>query len=120
MRTGYGKSSSALGPALIAGAVLVTGLVVTVGALAASGRIELPFWKRKSPAAPPAGPPEGTLAVPVTIRAVPAYTRLTRDHFWDAKAGKFAVVHLYPREVLPGMLTGLDQILGRVLAMDKR
>jgi len=33
------------------------------------------------------GPPTRHRAIPVLARPVPAYTRLTRDHFWDAQKG---------------------------------
>jgi Flp pilus assembly protein CpaB len=119
MRHSYGNRGSLLGPILLGGTLLLTGLLVTVGVLAATGRIELPFLARKRPALPPAGQPEGTIAVLVTTQKIPAYTRLTRDHFWDPKTGQFSVVYLYPSEVLEGMLTNLDQVRGRVLAVDK-
>jgi hypothetical protein len=96
-------------------ALLVAGTLGTVGTLWATGKIELPFLSRK----PPQGPPPGTVPVPLTARALPAYTRLTRDHFWDTKRGTFSVVYLRPEEIGPTVITTIGPLLGRVLAYDK-
>lgn len=118
MSTGQNRSTF-LGQALFGGSVLLIGVVLTLGALAATGRIPLPFWSGKAVIRAP-GQPEGTIAVPITAQSVPAYTRLTRDHFWDTKTGRFTVIYLYPDDIRPGMLTNLNDILNRVLATEKK
>ena len=113
MRTGYSNRGKSLGHALIAGAVFLAFVVSTVGFA----------WYKSwllAKALAPLVQPEGTIAVPITTQAVPAYTRLNRDHFWDAKARTIAVIYLYPNEIVPGTSTSLDQILNRVLAVDKK
>jgi hypothetical protein len=114
MRDTYGNRGSRRGPIVMVVVALVTLVVVTVGTLWVSGR-----FATQRPAPHPAGPPEGTIAVPITSQVIPAYTRLTRDHFWNKKTGTFAIVYLYPREITRGMLTSWDDIRGRVLAVDK-
>lgn len=117
MRTSNSNRGSILARVLLAGSLVLTGLVVTVGYLAATGRIE--FFARKKPE-PKREFPEGTVPVLITAQAIPAYTRLTRDHFWDTKKGEFTLFPLYPREITPDMLTNLNQLNGRVLAVDKK
>jgi Flp pilus assembly protein CpaB len=61
----------------------------------------------------------GLVAVPTPARAIPAYTRVTRDHFWNPATGQLAVVYLPPQAVTKEMLTRLPDVLGRVLNHDK-
>jgi hypothetical protein len=95
---------------VLTGTVLVVG--GTVGTLWAMG-VPMP-WQRKV-----ARSLEGLVAVPVSGVKVPAYTKVTRDHFANQKTGAFSVVHLRPEEVRPDVLTDLSKIVGRVLANDK-
>jgi Flp pilus assembly protein CpaB len=62
---------------------------------------------------------DGLVAVPTIATRVPAYTRLTRDHIWDARNARLAVVYLPPRSVTPEMLVKVSDVIGRVLAHDK-
>jgi Flp pilus assembly protein CpaB len=57
--------------------------------------------------------------VPTVARRIPAYTRLTRDHFWDVRNNRLTVVYLPPRAVTPEMLVKLSDLIGRVLDHDK-
>jgi Flp pilus assembly protein CpaB len=61
----------------------------------------------------------GLVAVPIAPRAIPAYTRLTRDHFWDPVKNELTVTYLPPRAVTPDMLTKWTDIWGHVLDHDK-
>ena len=61
----------------------------------------------------------GLVAVPTPARPIPAYTRITRDHFWDPVNGRLAVVYLPPQVVTKEMLTRLPDVLGRVLNHEK-
>ena len=61
----------------------------------------------------------GLVAVPTPARPIPAYTRVTRDHFWNPATGQLAVVYLPPQAVTKEMLTRLPDVLGRVLNHDK-
>lgn len=61
----------------------------------------------------------GMVAVPVSATNIGAYTKVTRDHVWDLKAGNVAVVWMRPEQIGKDMLTRLDQIFGRVLDHDK-
>ncbi len=62
----------------------------------------------------------GLVAVPTPGVAIPAYARITRDHLWDAKNQRMAVVYLPPRAVTREMLVKLSDIIGRVLDHEKR
>ena len=62
---------------------------------------------------------EGLIAVPTPARPIPAYTRVTRDHFWNPATGRLAVVYLPPQAVTKEMLTALPDVLGRVLDHEK-
>lgn len=61
----------------------------------------------------------GLVAIPTPAREIPAYTRITRDHFWDPANGRLAVVYLPPQAVTKEMLTQLPQVIGRVLNHNK-
>jgi Flp pilus assembly protein CpaB len=60
------------------------------------------------------------VSVPVLARAVPAYTRLMRDHFWDPKRNDFTIVCLSQDAVTREMLTRFGDIWGRVLDHEKQ
>ena len=62
---------------------------------------------------------EGLIAVPVSSQAIPAYTKLTRDHIWNAQKGEMAVAWLPPEQVTDSMKTNLKELFGRVLARYK-
>lgn len=62
---------------------------------------------------------EGYVAVPTPARAIPAYTRVTRDHLWDPRINRLAVVFLPPEAVTHEMLVKVPDILGRVLNHEK-
>ena len=66
-------------------------------------------------------PPSNVGLVPVLTPARPiaAYTRITRDHLWDPRAGQIAVIYLPPAAVTPEMLRNLGDVIGRVLDHDK-
>lgn len=62
---------------------------------------------------------EGLVPVPTVALRVPAYTRLTRDHIWDVRNSRPAVVYLPPGAVTKEMLVNVPDLIGRVLAHDK-
>jgi hypothetical protein len=62
---------------------------------------------------------EDYVAVPTPARAIPAYTRVTRDHLWDPKINRLAVVFLPPEAVTHEMLVKVPDVLGRVLNHEK-
>jgi Flp pilus assembly protein CpaB len=66
-------------------------------------------------------PPEGTLHVYLTVKEVPAYTRINREHLFDA-SGKPKLLWLTPEDIEKsgGLLTQRDDILGRVVSHDIR
>lgn len=82
-------------------------------ALWATGVIAVPAWRTQERST------AGLVAVPVAARAIPAYTRVVRDHFWNPQAQRLAVVYLPPTSVTPEMLTRLGDILGRVVDHEK-
>ena len=67
----------------------------------------------------PAPSTEGLVPVITPARPIPAYTRITRDHLWDPRAGTISVVYLPPGAVTPEMLRSLSDVIGRVLDHEK-
>jgi Flp pilus assembly protein CpaB len=62
----------------------------------------------------------GLVPVPTLAAAVPAYTRLTRDHFVNPRTQDLMLLYLRPQSVTKEMMLDLRQILGRVLDHDKQ
>ncbi|HXD17397.1 MAG TPA: hypothetical protein VN654_10300 [Vicinamibacterales bacterium] len=91
----------------------VAAVVVIVGALAAFGLVDLSRLRSSEPST------AGLIPVPTPAKAIPAYTRVRRDHLWDAAHGRLSVVYLPPRAVTPEMLVGISDVIGRVLDHDK-
>jgi Flp pilus assembly protein CpaB len=120
--TSVRRRGPSLGSLVLLAAVLVFALVAVaavVYALWALGKIDLPFLTRAAPP-PPQGPPPGKVAVFVSAKAIPAYTKLTRDHIWDAKRNDFAVQWVTPEAVRErGFVTDFNKLFGRVLDHDK-
>jgi Flp pilus assembly protein CpaB len=61
----------------------------------------------------------GMVAIPVSGVPIPAYTRITRDHLWNPKAGAFALIYLRPEQVSPDIVRSQMAIIGRVMDHDK-
>jgi Flp pilus assembly protein CpaB len=59
------------------------------------------------------------VAVPISAVAIAAYTKVTRQHLIDARNQRLASVSMEPVTLPAGVVTDLQQILGRVLARDK-
>jgi Flp pilus assembly protein CpaB len=66
-----------------------------------------------------AGPPPGSIAVPVAAARLPAYTELQLEHLVDPKTGGLAVVYLPEGSLLASTIVRPEALLGRVLAADK-
>jgi Flp pilus assembly protein CpaB len=96
---------------------LVTALVVllAIGGLLAAGVINLSAlgFGSKGPSH------RGMVAVPVSGGAIPAYTRIVRDHLWSPKTGSFAVIYMSPAQVSPEIIQSMSGIIGRVVDHDK-
>src|SRR5262245_27662449 len=110
---------------VLAGIVLV-GSVVAVAYVASGGEIPIPFTNppryfsfRTQNDEKPWTPPVGKVAVPISGRAIPAYTRISRDDIWNPKVQRAAMAYLDPSSVKDGMITDPKQVLGRVLERDK-
>jgi len=92
---------------------MVTAIVVMVVALlavaAASGMIDLSRFRSTEPST------AGLVAVPTPAGLVPAYTRIRRDHLWDVRNRRLAMIYLPPSAVTKEMLTNIADIIGRVL-----
>lgn len=100
-----------LSPAGITAAVLL----LAVGALWMTGVIGLATFGL--------GPKEpstrGLVPIPTSAATIPAYSRVNRDHLWNAKAGAFSMIYLRPDQVPPEVLRSTSQIVGRVLDHEK-
>ncbi|MEQ8763052.1 MAG: hypothetical protein RL885_03940 [Planctomycetota bacterium] len=98
---------------------LILGLLGITGFLVAEGLIDLPFdlpFGKKDEER--FEQPPGTVPVPVAPRPIPAYTKITRDHLFQA-GGRPSVIFLKPEQLPGGALTDIGDIVGRVLAADK-
>ena len=61
----------------------------------------------------------GLVPVPVSAIAIPAYTKVTRDHLWDTTKQDLSVVWMRPEAIQKEIVRGLDKIIGRVMDHDK-
>ena len=89
------------------------GIVLLFAVLVALGVIDLSIFRAQPPST------AGLIAVPTPARAIPAYTRIRRDHLWDPVNQRISVIYLPPRAVTKEMLRGLPDVMGRVLAEEK-
>lgn len=103
-----GGHSSFLNPPLVV--AVAAGAVILIAALWAFGLLG-----SRSTAPSTAG----LVPVPTVAGRIPAYTRLRRDHIWDVRNQRPAVVYLPPGAVRPEMLTRVADIIGRVLSHEK-
>lgn len=63
--------------------------------------------------------PAGKVTVPLSAVTIPAYTRIGREHVWDAKRQRLNVTFMDPSQ-LDGIVVDLKELFGRVLAREKR
>jgi Flp pilus assembly protein CpaB len=84
-------------------------VVVLLVALLAFGVLDLSRFRSNEPST------EGLVAVPTPAAVIPAYTRIRRDHLWDRRNNRLAVVYLPPQAVTKEMLVNITDVLGRVL-----
>lgn len=63
--------------------------------------------------------PAGSIAVPVSARAIPAYARITRDDVWDPTTNQITFVRLDATKLGDDVITDFAKIRGRVLAKEK-
>jgi len=115
--TAFSRRRPGSPPAFFAGPMIALALgvaaVVIVAALWAFGLLDLSKFRSGEPST------AGLVAIPTPGRPIPAYTRVTRDHLWDAKRNRLAVIYLPPRAVTREMLVGLSDVIGRVIGHDK-
>lgn len=107
------RRRSSLASSLVVPGLVVLGLAGSFAALWGSGIIVLPSREHGIRV------PQGHVPVLLSAQAIPAYTRITRDHVWNPQKGGFEVTYLDPAYVTSEMLTTLPQVAGRVLKFDK-
>jgi Flp pilus assembly protein CpaB len=102
------------------GLLLLVVLAGAAGTAWALGWVKLPGTEAAVVEGPERqqGPP-GTQPVPVSARAIPAYTRLTRDDILDAKTLQVRVAWLDPARLPPDVVLEVPKILGRVVGEAK-
>lgn len=113
-RSGRPLRRSFWGPVGWGAVILLLGAGGTAAAAWGLGA-ELPWLKK--PAAKPSL--EGLVPVPILAEAVPAYTRLAREHFFNKATGKISYQFLAPQELHPEMILDLGKLFGRVVSRDK-
>lgn len=92
----------------------------TLGTLVALGTVpleKLAFWRSPPPKEPTI--PAGYVAVPISAKPIAAYVKVTRDHLFNTKTGRFASVYLPPDQITPEMKVRMNDVMGRVLDHDK-
>jgi Flp pilus assembly protein CpaB len=113
---------------------LVIGAAATLGTLHALEIVDLRQLFVKPLAATEPPPPKGT-PIPMSVRSIPAYTTITREHLINPQTNSFNVAHLELKthqvvqdgiitsndanDRLNGTVVGLDRLLGRVLMKEK-
>jgi Flp pilus assembly protein CpaB len=116
MRTparGYGARRGWLGmnPAALAAIVLMTAF----GGAWIAGLVHPLTWFRAAP-----GPDRrGLVPIPSSAVGIAAYTKITRDHVWNPRAGEFSVIYLRPEQVPPEVFRTVNAVIGRVMDHDK-
>src|SRR5215467_10961785 len=108
----FGRRRPGVSGAFSAPLVAIAGIIaaaVLFELLWAFGVIDLSRFRNTEPST------AGLIPVPTPGRAIPAYTRVTRDYLWDVRKNRLSVVYLPPRSVTKEMLTGIADIIGRVL-----
>lgn len=108
-RRRHGSHASFINPPMAMG--IAGTVVLLIAALWASGLLNQGRSNAPSTA--------GLVPVPTLARTIPAYTRIRRDHIWDVRNGRPAVVYLPPGAVTVEMLTKVSDVIGRVVAHDK-
>jgi Flp pilus assembly protein CpaB len=97
--------------------LVLFGLIGAGVALWHFGIVDVPFLSNTHAADNPAA--HGQIAVPMSARSIPAYTKVTRDDVWDAVNAKLAIVWMQPDQVKGDVVKDLKDVLGRVLDHDK-
>jgi Flp pilus assembly protein CpaB len=93
----------------------IVAVVVIVAAVALlAGVVDLSSLRSREPST------AGLVPVPTAAMRIPAYTRVRRDHLWDARKSQLAVIYLPPRAVTKEMLVNISDVIGRVLESDKQ
>lgn len=106
-----GGASPLTSPFVIVGAVvLAIGVILFMGA---RGIIELPGFGPREPST------AGLIAVPSPGAIIPAFTRVRRDHLWDARNRRLSMIYLPPQAVSKEMIVNISDIIGRVLESEK-
>jgi Flp pilus assembly protein CpaB len=112
---------------VVVAGLLVIGIAVAFVYVASGGVITVPFTdpprvfslETKVPEKPWT-PPAGKVMVPIAGRAIPAYTKLTRDDTWDPKVQRATTWPVGPEEVSrDAIITDFDKVWGRVLKREK-
>lgn len=97
------------------GTVVATAVALTAGGLWAGGVIDpIALFQGK-----PVISRQGMVGVPVSAAAIPAYTKIIRDHLWNSQTGSFAILYLPEEQVGPSVIRNINEILGRVMDHDK-
>ena len=68
----------------------------------------------------PRGAPPGTIAVPAVAAPIATYTRVRLEHLIDPKTGDLRAIYLPEGSILPDTVVDAKEIIGRVVATDKR
>jgi Flp pilus assembly protein CpaB len=107
-----GAASGFFSAPIIAIAAVIA-VAVVIEALWGLGLLDLSRFRSTEPST------AGLVAIPTPAKAIPAYTRVNRDHLWDVRRNRLSMVYLPPRAVTREMLTNVSDVIGRVLDHDK-
>jgi Flp pilus assembly protein CpaB len=104
---------------LLLGLVLLFGVVGVGLTLWHFGIVNLPFLSLARAAVADDPKARGLVPLPISAKAIPAYSKITRDDVWDPANTRLTVVWLPREQVKPDMMQDLKDVLGRVLDHDK-
>ncbi len=116
----HSKRAGAISPVLII-LILCLGGVGSLGTLWWRGDVNLPAIDHLRDGEGPGSPSRiGEVAVPLAAREISAYTKVRRDDFWLPETSEFATVWLDEEIVKERGIMTAEQVLNRVLAIDKK
>lgn len=61
----------------------------------------------------------GKVAVPISAVDIPAYTKIRREHLWNAQQGKLSTILLDEENLPDSVIRDISKLVGRVLDHDK-
>jgi len=100
--------------AMVSLAAILAGGAGTLAVLIALGHLSWPLWKTETK-----DDHAGMVAIPISAREIPAYSKITLTDLVDPETGALKVTYLPPQRVPEEAILSPTQIVGRVMRRDK-